>query len=145
MHKSAFVAAPFVAALVGAPLAPNAFAAEFPEKPIRFILPNAAGGSPDTIARILAARLTEIMGQQVVVDNRPGAGDIIAVEAVAKATPDGYTLLQCGSSQTISPALKRKLPYDTWQDFARCADRRAQSLLIGHNLCRPRASLEPLS
>ena len=91
----------------------------YPEKPVRFILPNAAGGSPDTIARILAGRLTEIMGQQFIIDNRPGAGGIIAVETVAKATPDGYTLLQCGISQTISPALKRKLPYDTWRDFAR--------------------------
>ena len=91
----------------------------FPEKPVRFILPNGAGGSPDTIARILAARLTEIMGQQFIVDNRPGGGGIIAVETVAKATPDGYTLLQCGISQTISPALKRKLPYDTWRDFTR--------------------------
>jgi tripartite-type tricarboxylate transporter receptor subunit TctC len=94
-------------------------AAEYPEKPIRFILPNAAGGSPDTIARILAARLTDILGQQFIVDNRPGAGGIIGVETVAKASPDGYTLLQCGISQTISPALKRKLPYDTWRDFAR--------------------------
>ena len=91
----------------------------YPEKPVRFILPNGAGGSPDTIARILAGRLTEITGQQFIVDNRPGGGGIIAVETVAKATPDGYTLLQCGISQTISPALKRKLPYDTWRDFAR--------------------------
>jgi tripartite-type tricarboxylate transporter receptor subunit TctC len=91
----------------------------YPEKPVRFILPNGAGGSPDTIARILAARLTEVMGQQFIIDNRPGAGGIIAVETVAKATPDGYTLLQCGISQTISPALKRNLPYDTWRDFAR--------------------------
>ena len=91
----------------------------YPEKPVRFILPNGAGGSPDTIARILAARLTEVMGQQFIIDNRPGAGGIIAVETVAKATPDGYTLLQCGISQTISPALKRRLPYDTWRDFAR--------------------------
>lgn len=91
----------------------------YPEKPVRFILPNAAGGSPDTIARILAARLTDVLGQQFIIDNRPGAGGIIAVETVAKATPDGYTLLQCGISQTISPALRRKLPYDTWRDFAR--------------------------
>ena len=94
-------------------------AAEYPEKPVRFILPNAAGGSPDTIARILAARLTEILGQQFIVDNRPGGGGIIGVETVAKAAPDGYTLLQCGISQTISPALRRKLPYDTWRDFTR--------------------------
>ena len=96
-----------------------ACAGEYPEKPVRFILPNAAGGSPDTIARILAVRLTELLGQQFIIDNRPGAGGIVAVEAVAKSNPDGYTLLQCGISQTISPALKRKLPYDTWHDFAR--------------------------
>jgi tripartite-type tricarboxylate transporter receptor subunit TctC len=104
--------------VLGLPIATTP-AAEYPDKPVRFILPNAAGGSPDTVARILAARMTELLGQQVVVDNRPGAGGIIGVEAVAKATPDGHTLLQCGISQTISPALKRKLPYDTWRDFAR--------------------------
>ncbi len=106
-------------AIVGISLAGALHAGEYPEKPVRFILPNAAGGSPDTIARILAVRLTEILGQQFVIDNRPGAGGIVAVEAVARANPDGYTLLQCGISQTISPALKRKLPYDTWSDFAR--------------------------
>jgi tripartite-type tricarboxylate transporter receptor subunit TctC len=100
-------------------MANTAAHAAYPDKPVRFILPNGAGGSPDTIARILAARLTEVMGQQFIIDNRPGGGGIIAVETVAKATPDGYTLLQCGISQTISPALKRKLPYDTWSDFAR--------------------------
>lgn len=93
----------------------------YPEKPVRFILPNAAGAATDTIARIFAAKLTEIMGQQFIIDNRPGAGGIIAVEAVAKATPDGYTLLQCGISQAISPALKRKLPYDVRKDLARIA------------------------
>lgn len=105
--------------VLGVVLAGAAGAAEYPEKPVRFILPNGAGGSPDIIARVLAVRLTEILGQQFIVDNRPGAGGILAVEAVAKANPDGYTLLQCGISQTISPALKRKLPYDTWRDLAR--------------------------
>ena len=114
MIKTVALVAAFGASLAGA-----AHAGEYPEKPIRFILPNAPGGSPDTIARILAVRLTDILGQPFIIDNRPGAGGIIAVEAVAKATPDGYTLLQCGISQTISPALKRKLPYDTWNDLAR--------------------------
>jgi tripartite-type tricarboxylate transporter receptor subunit TctC len=76
-------------AALGTSLAADVYAGEYPEKPVRFILPNAAGGSPDTIARILAVRLTEILGQQFIIDNRPGAGGIIAVEAVAKATPDG--------------------------------------------------------
>ena len=114
MRKSVVMLIGFLAALSG-----TAAHCTYPEKPVRFILPNGAGGSPDTIARILAARLTEVMGQQFIIDNRPGGGGIIAVETVAKATPDGYTLLQCGISQTISPALKRKLPYDTWRDFAR--------------------------
>jgi tripartite-type tricarboxylate transporter receptor subunit TctC len=95
--------------------------AAYPEKPVRMILPNAAGAATDIVARIFAAKLTELMGQQFLIDNRPGAGGIIAVETVAKATPDGYTLLQCGVSQAISPALKRKLPYEPWRDFVRVA------------------------
>lgn len=99
----------------------GSFAAGYPAKPVRFILPNAPGAATDTIARIFAAKLGEIMGNQFIIDNRPGAGGIIAVEAVAKATPDGYTLLQCGISQAISPALNRKLPYDVRKDLARIA------------------------
>ena len=98
-----------------------ASAAGYPEKPVRMILPNTAGAATDTVARIFTARLSEVMGQQFIVDNRPGAGGIIAVETVVRATPDGYTLLQCGISQAISPALKRKLPYDVWRDLARVA------------------------
>lgn len=85
------------------------------------IMPNAPGAATDTVARIFAAKLGEIMGQQIVIDNRPGAGGIIAVETVVRATPDGYTLLQCGTSQAISPALRRKLPYDPWRDLSRIA------------------------
>jgi len=96
-------------------------AAAYPDKPIRMIMPNAPGAATDTVARIFAAKLGEIMGQQIVIDNRPGAGGIIAVETVVRATPDGYTLLQCGTSQAISPALKRKLPYDPWRDLSRIA------------------------
>jgi tripartite-type tricarboxylate transporter receptor subunit TctC len=96
-------------------------AAAYPEKPVRMILPNAPGAATDTVARIFTGKLSEVMGQQFIVDNRPGAGGIIAVETVVKATPDGYTLLQCGISQAISPALRRKLPYDVSRDLARIA------------------------
>jgi len=106
-------------AVSGACLIGSVGAADYPDKPVRMILPNAAGASTDTIARIYAAKLSEVMGQQFIIDNRPGAGGIIAVETVIKATPDGYTLLQCGISQAISPALKRKMPYDTARDLAR--------------------------
>jgi tripartite-type tricarboxylate transporter receptor subunit TctC len=108
--------------------------AAFPDKPVRMILPNAPGAATDTVARIFTTKLSEVMGQQFIVDNRPGAGGIIAVETVAKATPDGYTLLQCGISQAISPALRRKLPYDVWRDLARIAQYGAvPNILVIHS------------
>jgi tripartite-type tricarboxylate transporter receptor subunit TctC len=96
-------------------------AADYPAKPIRVIVPNGAGAATDTVARILAAKLADILGQQIIIDNRPGGGGIIGMEAVKNATPDGYTLAQCGISQAIRPALYRKLPFDTVRDFARVA------------------------
>ena len=96
-------------------------AADYPTKPIRVIMPNAAGAATDTVARILAAKLTEVTGQQIIIDNRPGGGGIIGMEAVRNAAPDGYTLGQCGISQAIRPALYRKLPFDTVRDFKRVA------------------------
>lgn len=99
----------------------SAGAADYPTKPVRFILPLAAGGSTDIVVRIFAASLAQTLGQPFIVDNRPGAGGILAVEAVARAAPDGYTLLMCGVSQAIGPAFKRNLPYDPWRDFSRVA------------------------
>lgn len=91
----------------------------FPVRPIRFIVPNAAGGSTDLVARTVAQKLAEGLGQQVVVDNRPGSGGIIGTEAVAKAAPDGYTLLMGTIGNiAISPHLYRKLAYDPVRDFA---------------------------
>ncbi len=91
----------------------------YPERPVRLIMPNAAGGSPDTILRIIANRLSDVTGQQFIVDNRAGGGGIIAVETTVKATPDGYTLLQCGISQALSRAIGRKLPFDVNRDLRR--------------------------
>ena len=94
-------------------------AQDFPNKPIRVVIPYAAGGLPDTMARIASRRLIETLGQQIVVDNRPGAGGIGACELVAKSAPDGYTLLVVDVAQTaINPALYSKLPYDSLRDFA---------------------------
>jgi tripartite-type tricarboxylate transporter receptor subunit TctC len=99
--------------------ASSAGAQDFPTKPVRVVLPYAAGGLPDTMARIASQRLIEDFKQQFVVDNRPGAGGIGACELVAKANPDGYTLLVVDVGQTaINPALYTKLPYDTLRDFA---------------------------
>lgn len=101
-------------------LATTAAAAQtYPTKPIRFLVPSPAGGSPDILARIVGARLSEQMKQQVIIDNRSGASGIIGVEIVKNAAPDGYTLLLATSTIFASlPALKNNLPYDVERDFA---------------------------
>ena len=104
-------------------LSASAFAAHaqsvYPAKPIRLVLGFPAGTNVDVLARPIAQRMTEMLGQPVVVDNRPGATGLIANEFVAKAPPDGYTLLVApGSSLTSAPHLKLKMPYDALKDFA---------------------------
>ena len=97
----------------------NTTAQTYPHKPIRFIVPVPAGGSADFVARAYATRLGEALGQQVVVDNRGGAAGIIAMEATAKAAPDGYTLIQTNiSTISINPYMYSKLPYDAEKSFA---------------------------
>ena len=106
-----------VAAAVGAPSA--ALAADWPERPLRLIVPFSAGSSSDTIARIVAARLAEHLGQQVVVDNRFGGSTVIGTDAVAKSPPDGYTLgLANATTHAASAALTQNLPFDPVADFA---------------------------
>src|SRR5688572_6158748 len=90
----------------------------YPDRPIRIIVPFGAGGANDVVVRIVATRLTEVLGQQVVVDNRTGAGGLIGTEIAAKAAPDGYTLLGTATPHVIFPHLHKKLPYDTLKDFA---------------------------
>jgi len=96
-----------------------AIAQAYPSKPIRFLVPSPAGGSPDILARIVGTRLSEQMKQQVIIDNRGGASGVIGVEIVKNAAPDGYTLLLATSTIFASlPALKNKLPYDVDRDFS---------------------------
>jgi tripartite-type tricarboxylate transporter receptor subunit TctC len=103
------------ALLLGGP----AIAQTYPSKPIRLVVGYSAGGGNDLIARIVAAKLQEKLGQPIVVDNKPGAQSIVAAELVAKAAPDGYTLLVAPSGpMTINPAVYAKLPYDPAKDFA---------------------------
>jgi len=90
----------------------------YPTRPVRVIVPLAPGGGTDNLTRIMAPRLIELLGQQVVVENRPGAGGQIGTDFVAKAAPDGYTILTVESSFASNPSLFRKLPYDTLKDFA---------------------------
>jgi tripartite-type tricarboxylate transporter receptor subunit TctC len=93
-------------------------AQQYPSRPIRLIVPQSAGGSTDLIARIVAQKMGDALGQTVVVDNRPGAGSLNGTDMVADATPDGHTLLAVAASFTINPALHKKLPFDPITDFA---------------------------
>jgi tripartite-type tricarboxylate transporter receptor subunit TctC len=102
----------------------------YPTKPVRLLVPFAAGGGTDTLARMIAQRLTESIGQTVVVDNRPAVDGVVATETVAKAAPDGYTLILVSSSHAINPALRKSLPYDTQKDFAPITQTAVQQLLL---------------
>jgi tripartite-type tricarboxylate transporter receptor subunit TctC len=103
--------------------------AAYPVKPVRLIVAQATGGNSDFVARIYAQRLGERFGQQVVVDNRPGAGGVIATELVVNALPDGYTILLAPTSHSTNPTLIKKLPYDTRRDL-----KSVSLLALGPNL-----------
>jgi tripartite-type tricarboxylate transporter receptor subunit TctC len=108
------------AALLGgaAMLAPAGAADPYPNRPIRLVVPYPAGGGTDIVARVLGQKLHESLGQPVVIDNRGGAGGTIGTAAVAKAAPDGYTLVLVPTSHVINPSIYAKLAYDTEKDFA---------------------------
>ncbi len=91
--------------------------AEYPEKPIRLVLPFPAGGAVDIIARVITAKMAEDLGKPFVIENKAGAGGILATDTVAKAAPDGYTLLLTTPNHTINAALQASLPYDTEKDL----------------------------
>jgi len=123
-------------ALMGA-CAVGAQAAEtYPARPIRLIVPTGAGGVTDILARILAERMRAGLGQQIVVDNRTGASGIIGTDIVARATPDGYTLLMVFPSHAVNPSLNKKLPYDSVNDFEpiTLVSRVSQVLLVQPNM-----------
>jgi tripartite-type tricarboxylate transporter receptor subunit TctC len=98
--------------------ATTADAQQYPTRPIRYIVPQAPGGSSDTLARAITQRVGDGLGQTIVVDNRPGATGVIGAEVVVRANPDGYTLLQAATSHATNPAMHAKLPYDSVRDFA---------------------------
>jgi tripartite-type tricarboxylate transporter receptor subunit TctC len=112
MHASALAA---LIALSG--VAPLALAQSYPVKPIRYIIAFPSGGSNDILARIIGARMTELIGQTVIIDNRPGGGGNIGVEAIARAPADGYTIGNISATHTINATLYPKLGYDILKDF----------------------------
>ena len=123
----------------------NAAAQTWPAKPVRLIVADAAGGAPDQLARILSAKLAEGFGQQVIVDNRPGAGGTLGADLAAKATADGYTLLLSTTAiWAILPSLKKDLPYDPVRDFAPISRLATTSNVLVINTSLPARSVAEL-
>jgi len=116
MRFSALTSMPLLAA--GLLAAAGAAAQQYPVKPVRMMVPFVPGGNTDIIARIVAPEMSKALGQQLVIENRGGAGSIIGTEVVAKSPPDGYTLLMVSAAHVINPAMVKKLPYDSLRDFA---------------------------
>ena len=120
-------------ALLSAVVGPVIAQQAYPNKPVRIIVPFPPGGSTDPMARMVAAKLTERWGQSVIVDNRPGGNTIIGTDALAKATPDGYTIGWAGPSFFSTPSLISKLPYDNLRDFVGVTTiAKQRSLLVLH-------------
>ncbi|OGA47125.1 MAG: hypothetical protein A3F74_27755 [Betaproteobacteria bacterium RIFCSPLOWO2_12_FULL_62_58] len=117
-HRYKGICATLGVAIMASTSAAMSSAAGYPARPIRIVVPQGAGGSTDLTARVVGQRLGDVFGQSVVVDNRPGAGSIHGTDLVAKATPNGYTLLVVGSSVSLNPLLHNKLPFDPHRDLA---------------------------
>ena len=116
MRFSALAPVPLLAAALLA--AAGAAAQQYPVRPVRMIVPFAPGGNTDIIARIVAPEMSRALGQQIVIENRGGAGGSIGTEIASRAAPDGYTLIMVSAGHTINPAMAKKLPYDSVKDFA---------------------------
>ncbi len=106
------------AAITLALILPRAALAAWPERPVRIVVASAAGGGTDSVARVLADHLSKTMGQTFYVENKPGAGNVLGSDVVARAAPDGYTLLMSASTLAINHVMYKKLPYDARRDFA---------------------------
>lgn len=138
--------AALLAVLVPATLTAShtAAAQAYPTKPVRIIVPSGAGGSVDTLARLLAQKLASSMGQQFVVENRPGSGGVVGTEVASRAAPDGYTLLMAYGSHVVNPTLYPKLPYDTVKDFSPITQVAVQPLLANVHPALPVKSIKEL-
>jgi tripartite-type tricarboxylate transporter receptor subunit TctC len=126
-------------------LSASAFAQSYPNKPVRLVVGFTPGGVSDVLARAMSAKLSQNLGQQVVVDNRPGAGTTIASEFIAKSAPDGYTLYFCdATTHAINASLYTKLPYDSVRDFAFISLVASTPLLLVVNAALPVKSVPEL-
>jgi tripartite-type tricarboxylate transporter receptor subunit TctC len=126
--------------------APLSWAQSYPARPVRLLVPSTPGGSVDTLARAISPKLSEKWGQQLVIDNRAGAGGVLAAETVAKAPPDGYTLLLgTVSALATNVSLHKKLPYDPLRDFAPVSLLATQPLMLVVNASLPAKSVDELT
>jgi tripartite-type tricarboxylate transporter receptor subunit TctC len=122
-----------LALLLGVLLSSACLAQAYPAKPVRMIVPLAAGGTGDTLARFVCEEMAKLLGQPFLVENRPGSGGVIGTEGVAKSPPDGYTLLSASPSHVIHPALRPKVGYDPIKDFEPITViANTHQLIVGH-------------
>jgi len=121
-----------------------ALAQSYPSKPVRLIVPFAAGGPADVYARFMAQRLQDALGQPFVIDNRPGAGSVIGTDAVAKAAPDGYTLLLMSNAHTVNESLIPNKPFQLMRDFVAIAPLNYSDLVLVANPALPASTLKEL-
>ena len=126
MNRGKYVVTAFAALIVASP----AFAQTYPAKPIRLLVPFGPGGVGDITSRAVMQKMSEAMNQQIIIDNRPSAGGIVATETVAKSEPDGYTLYLMNNTNAVSAAMFKKLPYDTVKDFAMVSTIGAFSIVV---------------
>src|SRR5215469_5609653 len=127
----------FVCPLLACPSASAQPASDYPIHTVRIVVPSPAGGPPDQIARMIATKLSDALGQSVIVENRPGAGGMVGTAHVAKAAPDGYTVLLTTASHTLIPAFTPDTPYDAVKDFTpvtQLAENYGQALLVRPSL-----------
>ena len=136
-HRDACARLAAAIAVVFATAAHGAQPAEYPSRPIRLLVPSAPGASNDGIARVVSNGLSRIFDKPVVVDNRPGAGGMIANELVARAPADGHTLLFAYATFTTAPFMQPNLPYDPVKDFAPITELATQPLLLMVNASVP--------
>jgi tripartite-type tricarboxylate transporter receptor subunit TctC len=131
------------ALILGAPVVFGAQPNSYPSRPIRLLVPNPPGGATDNLARVVAPKLAERLGQTIVVDNRPGSNGNLATEAAARATPDGHTLFLAADGQiVISPHLYRKLPFDTLRDLTPVASLVSTQMLLAVHPSLPVKSVQ---
>jgi tripartite-type tricarboxylate transporter receptor subunit TctC len=142
MSRRALVATALAASAIA--MRPRQARAAYPDRPVRLIVPFAAGGAVDSIARVLGKALTDNLGQAVVIDDRGGAGGVIGMEAVAHATPDGYTLLLSHSGFAAMPGLHASLPFDPVRDFTGVITAAAGAYVLAVNAAEPFKSVADL-